>query len=86
MPPVPAGVQPVVRFCNPTGGVAAWVDLVKGRIEFANEELDDLIIARGDGENKHSTAVVFQGFPELSAPVYVTKHEDGVITVTDKRP
>jgi glutamyl-tRNA synthetase len=29
-------VQPVVRFRNPTDGVVAWEDLVKGRIEIAN--------------------------------------------------
>lgn len=46
LPPVPAGVQPVLRFRNPQGGVVAWDDKVKGRIEIANDELDDLVIAR----------------------------------------
>jgi glutamyl-tRNA synthetase len=58
LPPVPAGVQPVVRFCNPVDGVTAWDDLVKGRIEFCNEELDDLIIARGDGTPTYNFCVV----------------------------
>src|SRR3989339_1226289 len=49
LPEVPAGVKPVVRFKNPVEGVAAWKDLVKGDIEFANSELDDLVIARADG-------------------------------------
>ena len=48
LPTPPAGVQPVVRFKNPTEGVVAWDDLVKGRIEIANAELDDLVIARAD--------------------------------------
>jgi glutamyl-tRNA synthetase len=43
---IPAGVDPVVRFRNPDGGVVAWDDAVKGRIEIANSELDDLVIAR----------------------------------------
>ncbi len=43
---IPAGVDPVVRFKNPDGGVVAWDDAVKGRIEIANTELDDLVIAR----------------------------------------
>jgi glutamyl-tRNA synthetase len=46
LPPVPEGVQPVLRFKNPQGGVVAWDDKVKGRIEIANDELDDLVIAR----------------------------------------
>ena len=46
LPPVPQGVQPVLRFKNPQGGVVAWDDKVKGRVEFSNDELDDLVIAR----------------------------------------
>ena len=46
LPPVPGGVQPVLRFMNPEGGVVAWDDKVKGRIEIRNDELDDLVIAR----------------------------------------
>ena len=48
LPPVPAGVPPVVRFRNPEGGVVSWHDLVKGPISIANRELDDLVIARAD--------------------------------------
>ncbi|HEU0186909.1 MAG TPA: glutamate--tRNA ligase [Gallionellaceae bacterium] len=58
LPPVPAGVQPVVRFKNPTDGVVAWKDMVKGQIEFANSELDDLIIARTDGTPTYNFCVV----------------------------
>ena len=58
LPPVPAGIEPVVRFKNPIGGVVAWDDAVKGRIEFANAELDDLIIARGDGTPTYNFCVV----------------------------
>ena len=52
LPPVPAGVAPVLRFKNPLRGVVAWNDKVKGRIEISNDELDDLVIARpaGPGE------------------------------------
>jgi glutamyl-tRNA synthetase len=46
LPRVPEGVQPVLRFKNPQGGVVAWDDKVKGRIEISNDELDDLVIAR----------------------------------------
>ena len=42
----PEGVVPVIRFKNPNIGVVAWDDAVKGHIEIANAELDDLVIAR----------------------------------------
>lgn len=58
LPPVPAGISPVVRFKNPKDGVVAWEDQVKGRIEFANTELDDLIIARADGTPTYNFCVV----------------------------
>ena len=58
LPEPPAGVQPVVRFRNPIGGSVVWEDLVKGRIEISNDELDDLIIARGDGSPTYNFCVV----------------------------
>jgi len=54
----PAGVAPVVRFRNPDDGMVAWSDRVKGRIEFANAELDDLVIARADGTPTYNFCVV----------------------------
>ena len=58
LPAPPAGIVPVVRFKNPTTGIVAWKDLVKGVIEFSNTELDDLIIARGDGTPTYNFCVV----------------------------
>ncbi len=58
LPTPPAGAQPVVRFRNPLDGVVAWDDLVKGRIEIANAELDDLVIARADGTPTYNFCVV----------------------------
>lgn len=58
LPSVPEGVNPVVRFKNPQTGVVGWNDLVKGRIEFSNDELDDLIIARSDGTPTYNFCVV----------------------------
>jgi glutamyl-tRNA synthetase len=58
LPPVPAGVQPVLRFMNPQGGSVAWDDKVKGRIEISNDELDDLVIARPDGTPTYNFCVV----------------------------
>jgi glutamyl-tRNA synthetase len=58
LPSVPADIKPVVRFKNPTEGLVAWKDLVKGHIEFSNTELDDLIIARSDGTPTYNFCVV----------------------------
>ena len=58
LPAIPAGLSPVVRFKNPADGVVAWDDLVKGRIEIANAELDDFIIARADGTPTYNFCVV----------------------------
>jgi len=58
LPPIPDGVKPVLRFKNPQGGVVAWDDKVKGRIEISNDELDDLVIARPDGTPTYNFCVV----------------------------
>ena len=58
LPPVPEGVQPVIRFANPLDGVVSWPDLVKGQISISNTEIDDLIIARADGVPTYNFAVV----------------------------
>ena len=58
LPPVPAGVQPVLRFRNPQEGAVVWEDKVKGRIEIRNDELDDLVIARPDGTPTYNFCVV----------------------------
>jgi len=58
LPPVPEGVNPVLRFKNPQGGSVVWDDKVKGRIEISNDELDDLVIARPDGTPTYNFCVV----------------------------
>lgn len=57
LPPVPEGVKPVLRFKTPKDGVVAWEDKCKGRIEFQNAELDDLVIARPDGTPTYNFCV-----------------------------
>jgi len=58
LPPIPADIQPVIRFKNPLSGSVVWDDAVKGRIEISNEELDDLVIARPDGTPTYNFCVV----------------------------
>jgi glutamyl-tRNA synthetase len=38
-----------IRFRQPREGSVSWVDAVRGRIEFQNENLSDLVIVRSDG-------------------------------------
>jgi glutamyl-tRNA synthetase len=52
------GVQPVVRFRNPTDGAVVVEDLIHGAVTFQNTELDDLIIARSDGTPTYNFCVV----------------------------
>jgi len=47
-----------VRFKAPEAGVTAFDDLIKGRIAFNNDELDDLIIQRSDGTPTYNFTVV----------------------------
>lgn len=48
----------VVRFKNPLEGVVEFNDLIRGKVSFANSELDDLIIARTDGTPTYNFTVV----------------------------
>ena len=45
-----------IRFRMPDDGMTAWDDLVKGRIEFQNEQLADLVIVRSDGRPTYNFA------------------------------
>jgi glutamyl-tRNA synthetase len=38
-----------IRFRQPTEGAVSWDDAVRGRIEFQNDQLNDLVIVRSDG-------------------------------------
>lgn len=48
----------VIRFKNPNDGYVSWIDAVKGEINIANTELDDLIIQRSDGSPTYNFCVV----------------------------
>lgn len=55
---VPADGDYVIRFKNPQDGAVEFHDLVRGDLRFANQELDDLIIARSDGSPTYNFTVV----------------------------
>ena len=54
----PAGVKPAIRFKAPRQGATTIDDQVQGKVVFQNENLDDLIILRGDGNPTYNLSVV----------------------------
>lgn len=54
----PEGIDPVIRFKNPTSGAVVIDDAVKGPITVENSELDDLVIMRSDGTPTYNLCVV----------------------------
>ena len=55
---VDAGEPHVIRFRNPNEGSVIVDDMVRGKIVFRNDELDDLIIRRTDGSPTYNLTVV----------------------------
>jgi glutamyl-tRNA synthetase len=45
-----------IRFRMPDEGVTAWEDSVRGLVEVANDQLDDLVIVRSDGRATYNFA------------------------------
>lgn len=50
--------ETIVRFKTPQTGQITFTDLVRGEITVANNELDDLVIARADGMPTYNFSVV----------------------------
>ncbi|MDY0883042.1 glutamate--tRNA ligase [Dongia soli] len=53
-----AGVKPVVRLKAPTTGETVLTDQVQGEVRVANEQLDDMVLLRGDGTPTYMLSVV----------------------------
>ena len=45
-----------IRFRMPDDGVTGWDDAVRGRIEFPNDQLEDVVIVRSDGRPTYNFA------------------------------
>jgi len=45
-----------IRFRMPDEGITAWDDAVRGRVEFPNESLEDLVLVRSDGRPTYNFA------------------------------
>lgn len=71
-----SGDKYVVRFRNPQEGSVTFDDHIRGHIEFANTELDDLIIARSDGTPTYNFCVVIDDW-EMNI-THVVRGEDHI--------
>ena len=54
----PAGVKPVIRLKAPLTGETVVEDQVQGRVTWQNENLDDFVLLRSDGNPTYMLAVV----------------------------
>ena len=65
-----------IRFRMPDDGVTAWDDAIRGRIEFPNEGLDDLVIVRSDGRPTYNFASPVEDW--LDGITHVIRGDDHV--------
>jgi glutamyl-tRNA synthetase len=65
-----------IRFRMPAEGTTGWDDLIRGRIEFPNERLDDLVILRSDGRPTYNFASPVEDW--LDGITHVIRGDDHV--------
>jgi len=64
---VSAGEKHVVRFKVPTSGATSFEDGIRGKVEFENSKLDDLVILKADGfPTYHLASVVDDHLMKIS--------------------
>jgi glutamyl-tRNA synthetase len=65
-----------IRMRMPDEGTTAWEDLIRGRIEWENERLDDLVIVRADGRPTYNFASPVEDW--LDGITHVLRGDDHV--------
>src|SRR5215218_3211313 len=65
-----------IRIRMPDEGTTAWDDLIRGRIEFPNEKLEDLVIVRSDGRPTYNFASPLEDW--LDEITHVIRGEDHI--------
>ena len=65
-----------IRFRMPGEGTTGWDDAVKGRIEFPNEQLEDLVLIRSDGRPTYNFASPVEDW--LDGITHVIRGDDHV--------
>jgi len=54
----PSGINPVIRLKASQRGETVITDLVQGEVKVANDQMDDMVLIRGDGTPTYMLAVV----------------------------
>ena len=70
----PAGVNPVIRLKAPLTGETVVEDQVQGRVVWQNENLDDFVLLRSDGNPTYMLAVVVDDHD--MAVTYIIRGDD----------
>ncbi len=65
-----------IRIRMPDEGATAWEDLVRGRIEYPNEKLEDLVAIRADGRPTYNFASPMEDW--LDGITHVIRGEDHI--------
>ena len=65
-----------IRIRMPDDGVTGWEDAIKGRIEFPNAELEDLVLVRSDGRPTYNFASPLEDW--IDGITHVVRGDDHV--------
>ncbi len=65
-----------IRIRMPDEGVTVWDDLIRGRIEYPNEKLEDLVLVRGDGRPTYNFASPIEDW--LDGITHVIRGDDHI--------
>jgi glutamyl-tRNA synthetase len=70
------GIRPVIRLAVPLEGSTVFTDLVRGRVEFDNRQVDDPVMLKSDGfPTYHLAVVVDDHLMEIS---HITRGEEWI--------
>jgi glutamyl-tRNA synthetase len=79
----PSGVKPTIRLRAPLTGETVIEDQVQGRVVWQNENLDDLVLLRGDGTPTYMLAVVVDDHD--MAVTHIIRGDDHLINAARQR-
>jgi glutamyl-tRNA synthetase len=65
-----------IRFRMPDDGVTGWDDAIRGRIEFPNDKLEDVVLLRSDGRPTYNFASPVEDW--LDAITHVIRGDDHI--------
>jgi glutamyl-tRNA synthetase len=65
-----------IRMRMPDEGTTAWEDLIRGRIEYPNEKIEDLVIVRADGRPTYNYASPIEDW--LDGITHVLRGDDHI--------